>query len=386
MWAGALYYPFMRVRNIDWLKVAALYWDSMYRFRPRGYDLRDSVDGRTFAEAGFLRQLDPAPYATDVARDLLNFMRENRPALQRRFRVDSVAASSVEEPRWGTQGPKGNHAGLGWIHASKMSYAFVGALAEFGLARQGRGNDDQWVGVHPTLAGAYMMALSGACAVHDKLEPVTDEPAVRLSPTLGIDSAMRLLGDDASPVSNREHGADATARFAMLAIESVVPRDLGAISAERILALRETLGEELGAFREFVASQQGELDRLAQIRTDSLRAEALATHLDKEINQRIQRLDRGLRSLGYDTVRSLLTTQTIAPPALAVAGANFADAPPAVATAGGIGLLVGTAWWQLVKDREERLRASPTGYLLGVKRALRARTVTGRMAKLLQRT
>ena len=34
MWAGALYYPYMRVRDKDWLKAAVLYWDSMRRFQP----------------------------------------------------------------------------------------------------------------------------------------------------------------------------------------------------------------------------------------------------------------------------------------------------------------------------------------------------------------
>ncbi|GAA4693863.1 hypothetical protein Prum_036260 [Phytohabitans rumicis] len=385
MWASALYYPYMRVRDTDWLKVAALYWDSMHRFQPHGYDLRDTADGRAFAEAGFLRQLDPSPYARDVALELLGFMRANRQALQRRFSVHNLEPSPAIGRRWGFEGPGWGDSHLGWIHGSKMSYSFAGALADSGLAHIGRGHDAQWVGVHPTLAAAYMLALTSACAAHDQLEPVTDEPVSHLSPASGVESAMRLLSDDAELASYREYGVDTTAGFAMLAIESVVPRDLGAISVERILAIRDKLTEELGTFREFVASQQQELERLASIRADSVRTEALATHLDKEIKRRVERLDRGLRSLGYDTARSLLTTQTVTPPVLAVAGANLADAPPAVATVGAVGLLVGTAWWQLVKNREQQLRASPTGYLLAVKRALKARTVTDRMAKLLRK-
>ena len=46
MWAGALYYPYMRIRDEDWLKASALYWDSLRRFKPTSYRLRDSLVGK----------------------------------------------------------------------------------------------------------------------------------------------------------------------------------------------------------------------------------------------------------------------------------------------------------------------------------------------------
>lgn len=58
-WAGALYYPFMRVRDTAWLKAAVLYWDSLYRFQPHGYDLRETEDTKALVEADFLRSLNP---------------------------------------------------------------------------------------------------------------------------------------------------------------------------------------------------------------------------------------------------------------------------------------------------------------------------------------
>ena len=52
-----VYYPYMRIRDESWLKMSALYWDSMRRFKPTRYHLRDSSVGGQFAQAGFLISL-----------------------------------------------------------------------------------------------------------------------------------------------------------------------------------------------------------------------------------------------------------------------------------------------------------------------------------------
>lgn len=44
----------MRIHDEDWLKMSALYWDSMRRIKPAHYHLRDSSVGKQFAQAGFL--------------------------------------------------------------------------------------------------------------------------------------------------------------------------------------------------------------------------------------------------------------------------------------------------------------------------------------------
>jgi hypothetical protein len=384
MWAGALYYPYMRVRDPDWLKAAALYWDSMRRFQPRGYQLRETAGSRLFVEAGFLISKDPEPYAIDVTQDLLEFMREHTDTLRRRFNVHRVSVLAAG-PGWGTEGPSRGHKGLGWIHASKMRAEFSGFLADEGLAQIGRGEDSQWVGLHPTVAAAYMLALVGACVEQDQLEPVTDNPNSRLSPTRGVEAAMRLLADDTVDPPGPGHGGEDGAGLAMLAIESVMPRDLASVSVERILTTKDDLGEELATFRNFIADQQPELERLAGIRSLDIRAEAFAAHLNTQVKEPLKRLERGLRLQGFDTVRSLLTVQTVAPPAVLAYAADHADVPPVVTAVGAVGLVVGTAWWQLDRDRKQRVRESPVGYLLSVKRALKARTVTERMAKLLRR-
>ena len=77
---------------------------------------------------------------------------------------------------------------------------------------------------------------------------------------------------------------------------------------ERILDTRNKLEEELATFRGFVARQQLELEPLARIQSDDIRAEAITAHLDSEVKKPLERLERGQRLLGFDTVRSLLVS------------------------------------------------------------------------------
>ena len=84
-----------------------------------------------------------------------------------------------------------------------------------------------------------------------------------------------------------------------------------------------------------------------------------------------------------DTIRSLLTVQTFAPPALGSEISSIAHLPPKMIAIEGVGLVIGLAWWQLVEQRRQLIRQSPVGYLLSINKALSARTIVGRRARLL---
>ena len=54
-----LYFPFIHVRDDEWLKTAALYWPSVRRLVPRGYSKHDSPTAQTFFDAAILRDETP---------------------------------------------------------------------------------------------------------------------------------------------------------------------------------------------------------------------------------------------------------------------------------------------------------------------------------------
>lgn len=382
MWVGGLYYPYIRVRNPDWLKASAFYWDSMGRFCPPSYKPRVSQTDSQLIEVGFLKDVNPEHYSANVSNDLLSFMRENVEILRNRYSVNAALVDSATGPGWGTDGPSYGDKRLGWVHSRKMSYEFAEFLAGEGLAEIGRGGDSRWVGLHPVMAAAYMLALVSECASREQLEPVTDNPNPLLSPAQGIRAAVRLLTDASVDLRPEESRYDA-AGFAALAIDSVMPKNLAEISVERIVEVKNKLEEELTLFKELIESQRHELERLASIGSDDTYVEAFAAHVNSTIKQPLARLERGLKLNNLDTIRSLLTVQTFAPPALGSEISSIAHLPPKMIAIEGVGLVIGLAWWQLVEQRRQLIRQSPVGYLLSINKALSARTIVGRRARLL---
>ena len=383
MWAGALYYPYMRIRDEDWLKASALYWDSIRRFKPTHYRLQDSPVGKQFAQAGFLKSLDPGFYAANVSNELLAFMMQNREILRQNYSIQA-ALDAPSGPGWGTEGPSRRNQNLAWIHSRKIREEYANFLTSEGLGRVGRDSDDQWIGLHPTVAAAYMLTLVGACAGSEGLDPVTDYQSPFLPPTTGVESAIRLLTADTNLPQDPDHASHDATSFAILAIETVIPRNISDISVERILETKNKLEDELAAFRNFIALQQPTLERLAHSQSDDIRAEITA-HLNSEIKRPLERLKRGLRLSGIDTVRSLLAWQTITPPAIVIGLDAVTHAGPVVTAIGTVAAVVGPAWWQLAEDRQRQIRASPVGYLLSVQRALGPRTFAERTAQMLGR-
>lgn len=75
--------------------------------------------------------------------------------------------------------------------------------------------------------------------------------------------------------------------------------------------------------------------------------------------------------------------QTVTPPAAVAYVADQVHAPPAVAAVGAVSTVIGSAWWQLARDRKQQMRDSPVGYLLSVKRALKPSAIVERKARLL---
>lgn len=382
MWTGGLYYPYMRVRSQHWLKASALYWDSMRRFQSVGYFLRDSRASMEFSEAGLLKSVHPERYSANVSADLMRFIQANLAMLRDRFSVDAALIEVGASPNWGADGPKYGDKRLGWIHSRKISNEFAHFLVGEGLGEIGRGADVQWVGLHPTVAAAYTLALTSSCAKHEKLEPVTDNPSPFLSPAVGVAAAIRLLASG-HPDAHLEEPRYDVPDFVMLAIESVVPDHLEEIEVDRILEIKNRLQEELTIFKEFVENQRRDLEGLSVIASDEIYAEAFAAHVNSAIRGPLERLERGYKLCKFDTVRSLLTLQTFTPPAAIAEALHLLHTSSVLTAVGGVGVLAGNAWWQLREERRQLIHDSPVGYLLSVKRALTARTAIERKAQLL---
>jgi hypothetical protein len=165
----ALYYPYIHIRDEQWLKTAALYWPSVYSMVPAGYRRKDSPTAARFYDADVLRTVDPWEFTAGTELDLNGALRDNSDDLVRHFSIERAIADFDGVP-FGEVGPEEEPA-LGWIHLTKFPPRFLDRLCRMGLARRGRAELPgkathggsgiaDWIGLHPTLAGASMTVLA----------------------------------------------------------------------------------------------------------------------------------------------------------------------------------------------------------------------------------
>ncbi|QNN53561.1 DUF6236 family protein [Nocardioides mesophilus] len=390
-----LYFPFVHIRDDEWLKSAALYWPSLRRLVPRGYRKRhDSPTAKTFAGAGILRDEDPVGLLHEVTWDLASALAQNEVRLAQEFSLDSAYATARANGPWAEAGaPDWQIPALGWVHATKFPPDVLARLSAIGVARIGRCDredvsgqrPEDWIGLHPDLAGAYMTALAGRLSEEARFEPVTDQADLKVAtPTSDVGAALQLLLGRGGEAAGRPTGVGVET-YVMLALQHARPAKLGSIPAEKIVKCREDLEEELDNFRRFVASQQAELTELAAIPISARRLEAFTDHVERTVEVPLKRLENGMRLMKLEPTRSLMVS-SFTPPAAVSTGLSAAGAPPLTVAASGVVTAIGSAWWQVGSIRTAAKVSSPVGFLLDVRDELTPRTLSARARKVLRGT
>lgn len=383
-----LYFPFIHVRDDDWLKTAALYWPSVRRLVPLGYPKHDSPTAQTFFDAAILRDEAPDNLIDSTAWDLLRTLRQNADLLIRDYSIYR-AHEDWDGRSWGAQTEHGREPQLGWIHVTKFPPHVVDYLSSKGLARHGRAESrDQWIGLHPVLAGAYMTVLAGRLSERAYFEPLTDQVDLRIAtPSNDVQAAMNLLlGRRHVSQKAAEGDAAGVAAYVMLAMEYARPKNLETIPADKIVQCREDLAEELQTFRDYVDSQRAELAELARIPIQSRRLESFAEHVQYTVQGPLEQLEKGLRLHKLEPTRSLLLAGSVAPPFAVGATLEAAGMTPQAVTTAGALAAIGSAWWQVETIRRHAKANSPVGYLLDVRDLLTPKTLTARVRKVLRGT
>jgi hypothetical protein len=287
-----LYFPFVHVRDDDWLKAAALYWPSVRRLVPRGYDKHDSPIARAFFDAQILLDEEPGELLSSTTWDLLDALRQNADRLVRDYSVDRAYAEGRRHWSEGSA-PDGEIPELGWIHETKFPPEVVKYLSSVGLAYRGRsgesvwrdqGHPEEWLGLHPALAGAYMTALAGRVSQAAHFQPLTDQADLRVATaSTDVGAAMHLLLGRKENAQEIQDAAAGVETYVMLALQHARPTNLESVPAEKIIQCRENLAEELGTFRAYVASQQIQLAELAAVPVRRRRLEAFAEHVEQTV-------------------------------------------------------------------------------------------------------
>jgi len=172
---GALYYPYIHIRDLNWLKGNLLLFDDVARMVPmHGPVPNDDPEIEPFTRPQATRGplLRPAnlwsPRSVKAQETLAGRLRADAQDLSFRSNFGRAATEAAKAPKeFGFQ-----------IHQGKLEYSLRSALRDTGLAWE-PGNpepydlDKEYVELHPRVGEAVMSTLAVACAIGEGLGIVT---------------------------------------------------------------------------------------------------------------------------------------------------------------------------------------------------------------------
>jgi hypothetical protein len=323
--------------------------------------------------------------------ELATALRNNATALEADYSIERAQAEWTGENWADPAGPDWRIPALGWIHATKFPPHLIDSLFEAGLAIRAQrdmkwldpGDVEDWIGLHPALAGAYMKALAAQLGRNNYFEQLTDQSDLRVAaPSSDVQSALSLLlGSHAIADDTSRRDLEGVQTYLMLAMQTVTPANLEGIPAETIVNCRHDLAEEFNAFRDYVARQQTELTGLAAVPSERRRLEEYTSHVQDTIEEPLQRLERALHLKNLATTRSMVLGGLVIPPG--VVALNAVGASPDVFAAGATIAAVGGAWWQIEAERQAVKQASDVSFLLDIRNELAPKSILSNVRRLL---
>jgi Family of unknown function (DUF6236) len=372
-----LYYPFIHFKDDKWLKLSAVYFDKMYRIVPSGYKTEDSDTVRVLAD--FVDYVRPEWARPQFGETFAEFIAQYDSQLVERYGVANC-------DRWDTKpeelmpptagGPSGIDPRLSYVYFEKMTPQLRDIFLNSGLARFDPG-DERWMGMHPMLAQVYVTALADQLAGERQLQPMTDETLHHLAISgLSPERLAQLLLTDVKLVDKRPTEREIEQAFAFLALETVLPKNIAAVPAEKIAKVRERLAGERGKFQEAAVAFAQKNALLREISDQRALQDHLKSEIDKTIRPELDKLKDALRSNGIDVVMGAMNMK-VELPALATTGlaalgltaAGVAINPIAAGVAGVV-LLVAKVLRDRRKGRQKELSGSSVSYLFRIDEAL----------------
>jgi Family of unknown function (DUF6236) len=353
-----LYHPCIHFQDEGWLKLAALYWDGLYRMVPGAITPDDTDQVMELIDSGFVEGKHPGMGANKIAEPFRNLIRARGTQLDRKFGV-----------RPSTAWTKLDH-----VHSEKMDKGVVKELVDHNLVKvQG-----EWLGVHPQLAKVYMTALADTMAPMVGARPIAENTIDHVAVSgLTVERLSEALLGGADGIDILGNGNDAEMTMASIAIRYVIPVDPAAIEAEQIIQFRKKYVAERAQFQTAINELVAGLSHLKDIRDPRDVKKHLKNEFEKKLAPKLADLKDAMSGIGWDTVDSTAAASFAVPQGLAAAlSALGLAATGGVATAIGIALSGWRIWRKRKTAISNRLKPSAESFLYRVERELKPRTVT----------
>jgi hypothetical protein len=347
---GALYYPHIHFRSRRWLRMAMLYYDSLSRIVPSGFEPDDREfysefsdepgellsDVRELKAAGFVKDNPPDDNVTEVANEFFDFAMENL--------IDPVHRAEIV-PRLGRR------KSFYTIHPSKIDPELLKVLEELKLAHKKQGDPYSDWSVEPVTGGLYMLFLANRMAGNRQL--VSDSSIYQSLLYLPMkQTADKVMHDD------REF------RLATAVLKTVIPSNVEAVKLDVLLGLRRDFSDQRKRFQDKIAGFAKDLQNVS--REDSL--ETVIDRHKRGIEDEYQGFLDKIRITNLGFVQSLFSVSV---PAYITSAWGFAATGLPVVFAAGAAA-VSAVGMKYFFERRILTKTSPFTYLLNVGKRVRA--------------
>jgi hypothetical protein len=280
----ALYFPYINIKDLGWLKTAALYCAGIDRIVPPSVhpgDLdeehRGVIDQFNERES-FISNISPLESA-ELASDV--FARHILPKLvKEKKRNKYLHELGLKIPE--KEGRR--------IHFDKVNYDLRRRLERENLAMQDiRPNHKDWLHFEPATFALYMTTLANTIAGERQIPMVTDDPAFQ----------PLIQGLQEKPIRVEDTGF----QLASIVIKSVVPKDIDNIPVKKIIEFRERYSDERHLF-------YYEVNKLVKDAGGIQNQETLEYFLrerDKDIRIAVRNLERAMKGMKFGTFLGVLS-------------------------------------------------------------------------------
>jgi hypothetical protein len=373
---SALYYPFIHFKDDWWLKLSALFWDRIGRVVPTGYITQDSptVTGLN----SIVTTLAPSLADPAFGKPFIEFIHEYAPTLQQKYAVVKrdtwkCLPKEIRPPING--GPSGDDRRLLYIYYEKIPPDLYEALQKSGLALiDYRGSP--WIGMHPDLAWVYMTALAEHIAKETGLRTLTDETRDFVAVSdLSIERLAQILLDETPTLGSKPTATEREDILVSVAFQTIIPKNLGSLSTEKILEFREKYPKDRAKFQTTAATFFDDRKWLSEISSRRVLEERLQDQYAKTWAAEVTELRDKLNSVGIDTMYSCFSSKALlgGAGATGLSSIGLGSDPLIAGAAGAAGLAVGAM--SVIRGKRKKaarlLEESPVAYLYRMEQDLK---------------
>ncbi len=363
-----LYYPYIHIQDVNWLKASLLYWDEIRRIVPASLTPVDDADVRTAVDAGLLIDTSPAEYVTRAAD---TFITHFVPLFDGPGPLRSLVGSALLEPSLAQGGvgdirqecPPYDHEFA--IHIEKMTHDLLWRLRAENVNVS---TSEFWVRIPQPIGVGYLSCLAAEIARRSNCEMVTDSPVLEFFGEYLSFAEPWIREHRTSPGRNGVHLQDVSnEQLVLLDLGLPFPGadDLSLVPMSKIVRFHRQYAGERQRFRNAL---QGIMNAAQELPDEIAFADYLRDN-SRAIQQALADQRESMLGLRVEAASGFLKASC--PSLLAMAAmrlAEFSRELSSIVAGTGVGIALLATWMEHKRKHREAVQRCPWHYLLRVQR------------------